>query len=340
VQLTASREYAGAPSEFHFKIAATAYDLSNPPGNQDMFNAGDQNIVAPDQVTSNLAYDTIFDQNSDLVAALQSSLASERFTIGIVCTDEMVPGAFYRVPGLPGDYVMRLTIWVAEVTVEQKRESGSQLTSSVVGYWDGSSFTDMHVGSPDAKFLLLTGSREVLRGLQSPVIDPLEKYRVWERNQVEQLDTVQNHRGFTMRQEDASLTSRFHTTDPTITIKTNLIDLPGTTGGNIQFRDPWYIDFQDGQYGNNWRNRGMQQAQFYTRSVGTSGWQPDFTTTYEGPYPYNGVFLNQDPAQTPTYYSVGAPNPNTFTINLNNYTAYFQNWEGDPNSITEVTQRI
>jgi hypothetical protein len=141
----------------------------------------------------------------------------------------------------------------------------------------------------------------------------------------------------TASREYAGAPSEFH-----FKIAATAYDLSNPPGNQDMFNagDQWYIDFQDGQYGNNWRNRGMQQAQFYTRSVGTSGWQPDFTTTYEGPYPYNGVFLNQDPAQTPTYYSVGAPNPTTFTINLNNYTAYFQNWEGDPNSITEVTQRI
>jgi hypothetical protein len=95
----------------------------------------------------------------------------------------------------------------------------------------------------------------------------------------------------TASREYAGAPSEFH-----FKIAATAYDLSNPPGNQDMFNagDQWYIDFQDGQYGNNWRNRGMQQAQFYTRSVGTSGWQPDFTTTYEGPYPYNGVFLNQD----------------------------------------------
>jgi hypothetical protein len=45
---------------------------------------------------------------------------------------------------------------------------------------------------------------------------------------------------------------------------------------------------------------------------------------------FKGVFLNQGgPINnwSPPYYSVGAPNPNTFRINNQDYQAYFRNWD-------------
>ncbi|MBX2991122.1 MAG: T9SS type A sorting domain-containing protein [Bacteroidetes bacterium] len=102
------------------------------------------------------------------------------------------------------------------------------------------------------------------------------------------------------------------------TIKAELWDVP-SAAGTIQFKDPWLEDVVG--YGGENRSQGMS-APFKTNS---SPWT--ISTTSE----YRGVFLNQVPdPQDPLkpYYSVGAPNPNTFTINGNNYSAYFRNWEG------------
>jgi len=101
------------------------------------------------------------------------------------------------------------------------------------------------------------------------------------------------------------------------TITTDLLDAPGTSGGSIQFRDPWrYYQDQNG----NW----LQSNEFIPYGA-------PFVMNNNTLQSYGGVFLNQDynvPGHP--YYSVGAPNPNT----IGGYPAYFQNWTG-----TNVTYR-
>ena len=183
--------------------------------------------------------------------------------IGIAARDgNIYPIWNAQVPSANSQGWVSPIIQFVSVTVDQRRELNQQLTNSQIGRWEGGlDFVSSTVPIPPFDFTV--GSREVLRGYQQLVTSPSEKYRVWERNQVAQLDTVQNHRGFTITPFDNNLTSRFNPTDPTITIKTDLIDAPGTTGGDIQFRDPWYIDYRDPDYGNNWRNRGMQEARLW-----------------------------------------------------------------------------
>ncbi len=88
-------------------------------------------------------------------------------------------------------------------------------------------------------------------------------------------------------------------------VKTDLIDGPSTSGGSVEFRDPWYL-------------------------ADAFGSQPNTFFTYPSPYSptgaYNqmtgGVFLNQryDIPGNP-YYSVGAPSQQ-----IGNFTWNFVNW--------------
>jgi hypothetical protein len=213
---------------------------------------------------------------------------------------------------------------IIHTTVFQKLQDGTQV--GTIGKWNGSSFNPRFSSGQQLPFRV--GSTEVLHGEISMFSS--QKYHQWLKLGAADPD-VKNHHVFDIESDFPNqLTSRFNPTDPTITIKTDLIDAPGTTGGDITFHDPWYIDYQDVQYGSNWRNRGMQEPrQFHTRSlVGqhAQGWQPDFTTTYsQGPYPYNGAFLLQGyPGWNPPYYSVGAPVPN----DINGFTSYFLYWNG------------
>jgi len=242
--------------------------------------------------------------------------------IGIAARDgNIYPIWNAQVPSANSQGWVSPIIQFVSVTVDQRRELNQQLTNSQIGRWEGGlDFVSSTVPIPPFDFAV--GSREVLRGYQQLVTSPSEKYRVWERNQVAQLDTVQNHRGFTITPFDNNLTSRFNPTDPTITIKTDLIDAPGTTGGNIQFRDPWYIDYPDPNYGNNLRNRGMTDAIYHDRG---SPFYPDFNTP-PGEQSYRGVFLNQNPQFDPLLpnYSVGAPQP----ITIAGFASYFQKWVG------------
>lgn len=88
-----------------------------------------------------------------------------------------------------------------------------------------------------------------------------------------------------------------------VAIRTDFLDGPGVTNGNVQFSDPWYIDYNDPAYGNNRRNQGHPGA-LHSRSS-------PFNPGYDNPFPegtYNGVFLNENGQFDPNkpYYSVGA----------------------------------
>jgi len=105
--------------------------------------------------------------------------------------------------------------------------------------------------------------------------------------------------------------ARFITLSP-VTITTELIETGGV-GGNVQFRDPWYLADASGN----------QPNQFFTYNA-------PFSPTGAYNQSMGGVFLGQEVSGGLPYYSVGAPNPNTIA----GFTAYFQNWTG-----TNVTYR-
>jgi hypothetical protein len=223
------------------------------------------------------------------------------------------------------------------VTVEVTQVDINNAPFDSVGRWRSTYFEKR---AAPYRFGSQNNARETFRALQDFKPGTPQKYHDWDT-----YTNVANHQTFTIDTSHTLYKARFAPTDPTITIKTDLLEAPGTTGGNIQFRDPWYIDSADAQYGGNWRNRGMQQARYLTRSLTNqfaNGWKPDFTTTYpESPHhPYRGVFLNQVPTWDPTKpnYSVGAPrtkafrgrpNPNT----IGGYESYFVNWTGHPDSV-------
>jgi hypothetical protein len=315
----------GGSPQLQADIYKINYDITGSTPAATLYAAAENqaNIIGSGQALSG-TWSVTFPKGN-FTAAIESSLVNNKFALAIRSSYEILYNYWHYVPSGSA----KLTIWVAPVTVtvDQQRAVGSRLSGTTVGRWNGSSFTELPITSNADTISLNVGSREVFRGSQQQVINPSEKYRVWRRNTVDQLDTVQNHRGFTIIPSDNNFISRFNPTNPNATIKTDLLDAPSTTGGSIQFHDPWYVDYQDPQYGNNWRNRGMvEPRQFYNRNVGTGGFTPDTTTVYpQGPYPYRGVFLNENTQWDPLKpnYSVGAPNPDT----INNHTSYFVKWD-------------
>jgi hypothetical protein len=200
-----------------------------------------------------------------------------------------------------------------ELVLDQQRQDGTRLTGTIVGRWNGSSFDSVTITSPPPTINSTVGIREILRGKQELVANPVEKYHVWERNQAAQLDTVQNHRGFTIRHDDQNVTSRFHTTNDA-TLQAQLID-GGSPGGSLNVKDPWQINLNESPYG--YRNRGFDQAvdTLVAYNQNNLGINTNF----------NGVFLNETPQWDPLKpnYSVGAPNPNY----INGIESYFVNWD-------------
>ena len=277
-------------------------------------------------------------EDPDFIAfsnAINASLINDRFTLGI-----------RECPSCRVLYVMitntvKLTIEfippTTPVIIDQRLSNNQQV--GVLKKWEENENDWSESFNPGSQFYFQVFSPQTILGDQT--IQSNEKYNNWNFDKSD----VRNHHTFTITSETSELTSRFDLTLSGITIKNSL---EGTTffGGDFQFFDPWYIDFQDGAYGNSWRNRGMEEPhQFYNRSVGTSGWQPDFTTVYQqGPYAYNGVFLNQGwPNWEPPYYSVKVNLTQDITLYSTGNSAgrshkfYFRNWSYDANKISLQT---
>ncbi|MEW6510292.1 MAG: hypothetical protein AB1428_04970 [Bacteroidota bacterium] len=202
------------------------------------------------------------------------------------------------------------------VRIDQKNEQ-DQTVGTVQRFGSEGLFIDvLPLGQT---FDFSVNSTQVLRADQN--LYSGQKYNKWSKD-----DSVTNHRPFVMTGSfPAELVARLKTAQGNVSIKAELLDAPGTIGGTVDFRDPWYIDYDDPAYDNTRRNRGMYSAVFRSRDVGTAGFHPDFST----PYPegmYNGVFLNENVNWLPDRpnYSVGAP----ATQSISGIESYFLNWGG------------
>ncbi|MBU1681079.1 MAG: hypothetical protein KKD86_19850, partial [Bacteroidetes bacterium] len=205
------------------------------------------------------------------------------------------------------------------VIIDQQLQNGASTDS--VALWEGGTHFQKYPVPHPSDFTI--GSEFVLRGAQKIISD--QKFNNWSKD-----DTVKNHRVF-LKTEDfpGILTSKFNPIYFGITIKNNIemIDYD-PTNDSILFKDPWLIDYPDPNFGNNIRNRGMDNAgpdklEFKSRP---SPFYPDYSTSYSGDV-YQGVFLEQgysDPNKP--YYTVKAISPQPITINGRDHTFYFQNW--------------
>jgi len=154
-----------------------------------------------------------------------------------------------------------------DVIIDQRLSTGQQV--GTLKKWNVNVWSDPF--NPGTVFSFPINSQQVILGDQN--IYSSEKYNNWNSN----FSNVKNHQAHTITSETHELRSNFIATNPSITIKTSL-EGTSATGGVVEFRDPWFIDFQDGFYGNQLRNRGMDEAVFRQR---TSPFYPNATTTYE-----------------------------------------------------------
>jgi hypothetical protein len=187
--------------------------------------------------------------------------------------------------------------------------TGDGYSNPILNGWFGATFATKSAGST-VKFR--QGGFECLRGFQQ--IESGSKYNKWNTGGVDQTD-VRNHHLFWVDQSfPLTVTSQFTQTMGGSTIKIDLIDLPGSYSGTLQFKDPWLIDFADPFLNNQLRNQGMN-APFYPVSA-------PFSISFASSY--KGVFLGLDPSQGfLNYYSVNAlSSQSTF----NGYAGYFGYW--------------
>jgi hypothetical protein len=104
-----------------------------------------------------------------------------------------------------------------------------------------------------------------------------------------------------------------------VTVTTQLLETSGS-GGNVEFRDPWYLADASGN----------QPNQFFPYSAPHSPTGAYNQTT-------GGVFLNQNPSFDPTLpiYSLRAISPQQITINGRIHSFYFQGWSASPDGSAE-----
>ncbi len=157
----------------------------------------------------------------------------------------------------------------------------------------------------------LRADRSVLNG---------EKYENWNS-----LSDVRNHHVFQVNDVSVSLSSHFAPIVTGTTITAEFVDLPSVIPDSILFKDPWFVDMVDVNYGGLLRNQGMD-APFRVRSCPFS---PDLSTIYDSASPYQGVLLDQQ-FQDGVYYSSGVP----LTKYLGDTLFYFLNWSGDAQSVS------
>jgi hypothetical protein len=148
-----------------------------------------------------------------------------------------------------------------------------------------------------------------------------QKYNNWNG-----LADVTNFHQFQINTTNLSFTSRLTSIDASATISTQLLDLLSAKSDNVQFADPWLVDFSDMQYGGALRNQGSG-APLKTRST---PFHPDLSTSYGGDI-YGGVFLNQPIVVGKPYYTIGALNPAT----IQGGDAYFINWVSNGSAVVQ-----
>ncbi|MEW6511216.1 MAG: hypothetical protein AB1428_09685 [Bacteroidota bacterium] len=153
------------------------------------------------------------------------------------------------------------------------------------------------------------GQDQVLLGEQGLFLD--QKFHDWSG-----LPDVTNHHRFAMGGGTPNLVSHLRQVAEDIQVSTQLLDVPGVSGGTIELKDPWLRDTLDSQFFEDpygYRNLGMN-APFKSEASGF---------TYGTSTKYKGVFLGQgEPNWTPPYYSVGAP----VTQSISGIESYFLNW--------------
>jgi hypothetical protein len=158
-----------------------------------------------------------------------------------------------------------------------EREDGSRLPSVVrLQMWSGFHWDRNTVGTLGGQIFLSSGGEHVRT---APIFEPsiIEKFLFW--RPVAQ-DNI-NHKLFVPSSQSNLLLPKYRSTH-NATLKATLIDV-GAPGGQLNFKDPWQINYYDPPYG--YRNRGFDQA--IDTLVGYSQNNLGINTNFKG------VFLNQ-----------------------------------------------
>jgi hypothetical protein len=231
-------------------------------------------------------------------------------------------GGFKRVEG-DRYYLGETETWssaaTAEITIDQKLSSNStagkiyHVFTNGFEIWTNGTNTTFPVNQSSA--IALRADRLILSG---------EKYNNWNS-----LNEVTNHKAFQVTTVPASIISYFASMVTNATITAGFVDLPSVTPDSIAFKDPWFVDYADGNYGDLLRNRGMD-APYKMRSC---PFAPDANTVFDGVSAYQGVFLSQYYGGSSPYYSIAAPPPQL----MNDISSFLLNWSGSGVAFQDAT---
>ncbi len=204
-------------------------------------------------------------------------------------------------PPLPANYVL----------TKVSQVDASDINFGKFGRWRVNKFVDY---AAPYDFLWPYPSSEVLRTFQGFKPNTTQKYNKWNLD-----NDVLNHRVFTIDGFTLERKGQFQLAN-NATLRTEVIDGGGL---NIEFQDPWLIDYPDPLYGNQSRNRGQTNAVWYLK---VSPFSPNTTDPS-----YKGVFLNQTVA-TGNYYSVRPTNQT-----VNGLSWFLMNWITTGATVTQPT---
>jgi V8-like Glu-specific endopeptidase len=208
-----------------------------------------------------------------------------------------------------GTSTFNTSFWTAlnpyNFIVHQKRNSGSELTGTSIGRWIGSqtsgAFQDYPVGATGALIEdVIYGNYETFKGKQDITSSsPEEKFNKWSNS----ADII-NFQKFLIEYPTSEITSQFDLVQDGVVIKNEYPEIPLLNPPNdeIEFKDPWLVDYDDPTYnGSDKRSRGIS-ALFKTRNA---PFYPNYDTSY-GLDQYLGLFLDQT-LQGGNYYAVRSP---------------------------------
>ncbi len=215
------------------------------------------------------------------------------------------------------------------INITQKLEDGSVYAGSSVWRWndpEGEINTFYERTVPTA---ISPRTLETLRGFQAVYNSPNgnQKFFKWLLDESTPNGSNLNHQSFQLV-NIGTLTSKLNKThNATIGLKAEGLTLIG----GIEFKDPWLIDYNDPDFGNNPRNRGM-----------TAPFKPilDILPNNLGVNtPYKGVFLDQDFHPINPYYSLKRPDNLSWLHPGSNtsHTLKFINWEISPAGSAQIT---
>jgi hypothetical protein len=231
-----------------------------------------------------------------------------------------------------GTSTFNTSFWTAlnpyNFIVHQKRNSGSELTGTSIGRWIGSQTSGAFQNYPvDATGALIEdviyGNYETFKGKQDITsTSPYEKFNKWSN-----FTDITNFQKFLIEYPTSEITSQFNLVQDGVVINNDYPEIPLLNPSNdeIEFKDPWLVDYDDPAYnGSDNRNRGLS-AIFKSRNA---PFYPNYDTFY-GSDQYLGLFLDQT-LQGGNYYVVRSPIQQPQDIYLSQtgkyHKFYFGNW--------------